>query len=156
MRSPSSTGRLVGEATNKAAKVNHWLLPEGGGALEAEGLERTWNFKQQDIQAAVEVGAAQKAIDLSLKDLGPYTLDFTASGRHMVIGGQKGHLAILDWPRYKLICEEQVGTATGSKENYALTSSRKGVRLLASRNEVLYLQKHFLSPFPSSFFLPVP
>lgn len=38
--------KLAAEAAYKAAKAEQWLLPEEGGTLEAEGLERTWRFSQ--------------------------------------------------------------------------------------------------------------
>lgn len=72
------------------------------------GMEQTWNAKQSDIAAAVELGAAQKIIDLRLPDLGPYCVDFQRSGRHVVLGGRKGHLAMMDWQRKSLTCEVQV------------------------------------------------
>jgi len=52
------------------------------------GVERTWNAKQTDIVAAVDVGAARKAFDLRLPDLGPYSVDFTRNGRHVLLGGR--------------------------------------------------------------------
>lgn len=102
------TERLVGDATVEAARANAWLLPEESGYLEAEGLEKTWNFQQRDIREAVDAGAASKAINLRLPELGPYALNFTHSGRHLVLGGQKGHLAVLDWHKCQILCEEQV------------------------------------------------
>ena len=47
------------------------------------GIERTYNFRQEDILKHVEVGAARKAFDLQLPDLGPYRVDFTRNGRYM-------------------------------------------------------------------------
>jgi len=38
--------RLVEDATQAAAQVDEWLLPETAGELEAEGMERTWRFAQ--------------------------------------------------------------------------------------------------------------
>ena len=38
--------KLAAEAAYNAAKAEQWLLPEEGGTLEAEGLERTWRFSQ--------------------------------------------------------------------------------------------------------------
>ena len=38
--------RLVEDATQAAAKIDQWLLPEAAGELEAEGMERTWRFAQ--------------------------------------------------------------------------------------------------------------
>lgn len=56
----------------------------------------------------MEEGAARKAFDLSLTELGPYRLDLTRNGRHMVLAGRKGHLALLDWQRMQMVCEVQV------------------------------------------------
>jgi len=100
--------RLYTEAQFQAAKVDEWLLPAEGGELIAEGMERTYRFKQSDIKDAVEEGVARKIIDLSLPDLGPYSVDLTRSGRFAVLAGRKGHLALLDWQRPRLFCEVQV------------------------------------------------
>ncbi len=55
----------------------------------------------------VEVGAARKVFDLRLEELGPYNLSFTRSGRHLLLGGRKGHLALLDWQRASIVTELQ-------------------------------------------------
>jgi len=43
-------------------------------------------------------------------ELGPYTLDFTSSGRYMAVGGRKGHIGIVDTMNLSLIRELQVCT----------------------------------------------
>lgn len=106
------TERVVNEAQAAAAKVDEWLLPADAGELQAEGMERTWRFSQQEIAEAAETGAARKAFDLSLPQLGPYALNFSRSGRHMLLAGRKGHLAMMDWQRSRLICEVQVRETT--------------------------------------------
>eukprot|EP00887_Chlorella_sp_A99_P001363 scaffold8.g1363.t1 len=106
------TERLIGEAQAEAARVDEWLLPSEAGLLEAEGMERTWRFKQEEIVKEVEVGAGRKVYDLSLAQLGPYALDFTRNGRHLLLGGRKGHLAMLDWQRQRRVCEVQVRETT--------------------------------------------
>ena len=63
---------------------------------------------QEDIVQEAEVGAAKKVFDLDLPELGPYNLAFTRSGRHMLMGGRKGHLALMDWQQRHLVCEVQV------------------------------------------------
>lgn len=45
---------------------------------------------------------------LSFAELGPYTVDYTSSGRHMVVAGRKGHVAIIDMKTMGLIRELQV------------------------------------------------
>lgn len=56
----------------------------------------------------VEEGAGRQVFDLSLTELGPYRVDVTRSGRLVVLGGRKGHLAMLDWHQLRTICELQV------------------------------------------------
>lgn len=38
--------RLASEAAHLAAKTDEWLLPSEPGALEVEGMERTWQIQQ--------------------------------------------------------------------------------------------------------------
>lgn len=63
---------------------------------------------QEDIVREVETGAAAKVFDLSLPELGPYSMDFTRSGKHVALAGRKGHLAVLDWKQARLVTEIQV------------------------------------------------
>ena len=180
--------RLFADARASAAKVDEWLLPGEAGALEAEGMERTWRFSQQDIVQvgpgegsrnvgfpgkaregcrwgsrerklllirpparllarppsrppalqAAEAGAGRKVFDLSLPQLGPYSLDFTRSGRHLLLAGRKGHLALLDWQRTRLVCEVQVKEATHAvrflhNEQFFAAAQRKYVYIYDKR-----------------------
>lgn len=81
------------------------------GFLEPEDdLERTYNVRQQDIQAAVSVETATKGkFELKLDQLGPYVADYTRNGRELLIAGRKGHVATMDWREGKLGCELQLG-----------------------------------------------
>ena len=89
-------------------QTEQWLLPSEAGGIEAEGMERTWRFPQEAIAAAADAVSARKAFDLSLPQLGPYSLDFTPNGRHLAIAGRCGHLGLLDWARPRLVAELQV------------------------------------------------
>jgi hypothetical protein len=71
-------------------------------------MERTWRFQQQDIVKQADVGVSHKVFDLELPELGPYSVDFTRNGRHLVLAGHKGHLAVLEWQSQQLVCEVQV------------------------------------------------
>lgn len=102
------TERVVRKAQEQAAKVNEWLLPEETGSLEPEGIEQTWRYQQQDIVQAAPKGVLHKVFDLNLQELGPYRLAFSRSGRHALIGGRKGHLAMIDWEKLSTVCEVQV------------------------------------------------
>lgn len=42
-----------------------------------------------------------------MEDYGPYAFDVTRNGRHLLLGGKKGHLSLLEWKRKELVCEFQ-------------------------------------------------
>jgi len=44
--------------------------------------------------------------------LGPYTIEYTSNGRYMLVGGRKGHLAMMDMLNMDLIKEFQVNYFT--------------------------------------------
>lgn len=90
----------------KSAEATDVLLQEEAGFLEADGpMEKTHKFTQDDIADAVDVGTANKRLDLKLNELGPYTIDFNRNGRKLLIGGKKGHVASMDWRLGTLSCE---------------------------------------------------
>jgi hypothetical protein len=109
------------------------------------GIEETWQIQQQQIVSAVEQGAARKAFDLALPDLGPYRCAYSRAGRHIVLGGTKGHLAVMEWQSSHLTCEVQVrfcgcwsiavglGTAVGSAMFHMWHTESPGV-LVCSRD----------------------
>ncbi len=78
---------------------------------------------QDEVVQAAEVGAARKVFDLSLTELGPYSLDFTRSGRYLALAGRKGHLALMDWQRGKLITEIQVPRCINFMPRHVATSN---------------------------------
>lgn len=154
---------LLRESAKAAAKVGEWLLPPSGGLLEAEGpMERTWRFKQDDILAAVDVGAASKVLDLSLPQLGPYAVDFTRNGRFALLAGARGHLALMDWARARLVTELQVAETTrdavflhnetffaAAQKKYAYIYDKRGIEVHCLRDatepaRLQFLPHHFL------------
>ena len=57
----ASFSRLLCDATTHPQAVrSEILLPEDSGFLEAEGLERTYHFRQKDIKQAVDRQSARK------------------------------------------------------------------------------------------------
>ena len=71
-------------------------------------MERTYKFTQAEIKKHVDVQTARKAFNLNLPDLGPYTIDYSRTGNHLLIGGAKGHVATFDWKQGILSSEIQV------------------------------------------------
>ena len=78
------------------------LLTEDQGYLEAEGMERTFKFRQDQIQKHLDVTSVRKGFQLELNEHGPYYIDYTRNGRHLLIGGRGGHMASFDWKTGKL------------------------------------------------------
>lgn len=95
------------QAAVQAAK-SELLLTEEPGYLEAEGLEKTFKFKQKNIADVVDVTSARKYFELKLDHFGPYRINYTRNGRFLLLGGKKGHLATMDWQNKKLGCEVHV------------------------------------------------
>mmetsp|Transcript_21111 Transcript_21111/g.51652 ORF Transcript_21111/g.51652 Transcript_21111/m.51652 type:complete len:608 (-) Transcript_21111:383-2206(-) len=98
--------KMVNKATEEAARAEI-LRQETVGSLEAEGMERTWRFKQTQIRDEVDVRTAKKIFNLDLK-FGPYCMDFTREGRYLLLGGKKGHLSIMEWQKFNLKTELHV------------------------------------------------
>lgn len=51
------------------------------------------------------MNTAREMFDLSLPDLGPYAIDYTKNGRFLLLGGRKGHLALMDTLRMDIQME---------------------------------------------------
>lgn len=118
-------------------KIGQWLPREEAGYLEAEGLERTFKVEQADLAALVEEGAAHKAFDLSLTQLGPYHVDFTRSGRHIALAGHKGHLAVMDFRRLSALFEIQLG-----EEVRAVQFLHNEMFVAAAQRKYVYIYDH--------------
>ena len=71
-------------------------------------MERTYRFKQADIAKSVHVGVSRKAVDLTLDTYGPYKLSYSRNGRYMLLGGAKGHVAVVDWNSFSVSAEFHV------------------------------------------------
>ncbi|KAI0843337.1 BING4CT-domain-containing protein [Hypoxylon sp. FL0890] len=97
------------EATVKA-KDAEILLENTSGFLEPEHeLERTYRVRQDEIQNEVSTESAKKRFELKLDQLGPYVFEYSRTGRELLLGGRRGHVATMDWREGKLGCELQLG-----------------------------------------------
>eukprot|EP00927_Polykrikos_kofoidii_P070644 TRINITY_DN67056_c0_g1_i1.p1 TRINITY_DN67056_c0_g1~~TRINITY_DN67056_c0_g1_i1.p1 ORF type:complete len:628 (-),score=149.96 TRINITY_DN67056_c0_g1_i1:44-1861(-) len=77
------------------------LQTERGGFIETEGLERSCRFSQAQLQANSPAGTAKKRFSLDLP-YGPYFCGYTPGGRHLLAGGRKGHLSLIQCDQMKL------------------------------------------------------
>lgn len=93
-------------ATEQAARTE-LLLQEEAGQLVADEEETTASYRQSEIVANVDLQSAAKHFDLKL-GFGPYKMRYTKNGRHLLLGGKRGHVAAFDWITKKLHCEFNV------------------------------------------------
>lgn len=101
--------KLIGLSAKAAAQAEKWFLPIEGGYLEPdEDLEKTYRYQQPDVVQNVDLLSSRKPFDMILPVLGPYTLEYTSNGRYMIVGGRKGHIAMMDMLNMDLIKEFQV------------------------------------------------
>ncbi|XP_060616576.2 WD repeat-containing protein 46 isoform X2 [Anolis sagrei] len=94
-------------AAKQAARMELLLLEEPG-FLEGDEGEDTCTISQADIAEAVDLAAGAKRFELKLDQFGPYRLSYTRNGRHLLLGGRRGHVATLDWQTKALMCEINV------------------------------------------------
>ncbi|CAI9286081.1 unnamed protein product [Lactuca saligna] len=153
---------LYKKSANAAAKAEKWLMQTESGLLEPEGIEKTWRFSQQSIAQEVDVASRKNQFDIILPDLGPYTIDYTSSGRYMLTAGRKGHLAIMDMHTLKPVKDFQVRETVrdavflhnelffaAAQKKYTYIYNRAGTELhcLKEHGAVLklqFLKNHFL------------
>lgn len=102
------TEELARFSTVSAMNASDVLLPSAGGALQGEGMSSTWQFRQADILANVNIGAKKKLFNISGLEYGPYCLDYTLNGRHLLVGGRKGHITLFDAHKFNLNTELNV------------------------------------------------
>lgn len=108
-RALQSDARAQAEAVESAARAEI-LLTEQQGFLEAEGdMEKTYKVRQSDVADMADLNVRAKMLDLRMEATGPYSLDWSRNGRHLLMGGRAGHLSVVDVLRNKPVCEAFVG-----------------------------------------------
>lgn len=155
---------LAATAAASAAAAHAWLASDDAGALEPEPgtLERTWRVDQGELGDLAARGAARKAADLSLPDLAPYSVDYSPSGRFLLLGGKRGHLAVVDAIAERVVTEvfpkDAVRDATflhnetffaAAQATGVFMYDKRGIELHAAREHagarrLAFLRQHFL------------
>lgn len=162
LRSKILQGEDLAKRSTKVAAHSELLLENEAGYLEAEGMERTYKFRQADIAAAVDVAVARKSFELRLDTYGPYRVDYSRNGRYMLLAGSKGHLAVVDWEGPRVSTEFHVHETVRdacflhssmmfavAQKQYAYIYDHTGMQIHALRNHIqplalAFLPHHFL------------
>nr|CAB3267707.1 WD repeat-containing protein 46-like [Phallusia mammillata] len=143
----NSTQSKCKHAVDQAARFD-LLLTEEPGFIEAEEGESTWKIQQQDIAGAADIASANKFFELNLDQFGPYRLDYTRNGRHLLLGGNRGHVAAFDWVNKKLMCEMNVMEAVSDikwlhSENLFAVAQRKWLYVYDNQGIEIHCLKQF-------------
>jgi len=95
------------EAAVAAADAADILQTDQPGIIEAEhDMERTTGLTQTELKRShLDPEAARHIYNLDLADSAPYGMNYDRSGRHSILYGNKGHLALMDCHHSSLITQ---------------------------------------------------
>jgi hypothetical protein len=82
---------------------------QGGITLEDDDVFSSTNqISQEEIAKNVDLNSQKKIFDLELTEFGPYKALYNSSGRHILLAGNQGHIATVEWRNFKLKTEHNV------------------------------------------------
>lgn len=140
------------------AELLHVLDPADAGRIS--NVENKI-YNQNEILKHADVQTLQKKFELDM-DLGPYSIKYDASGRHLLMAGQLGHVAMIDHISKRPQCEfstkevisdavflqnEKMMAIAQKKWTYVYDNQGVEIHCLKSSNNVnkmVYLPHHFL------------
>lgn len=97
------------QAPHRVAKAQMYTKPDDtDNGIELEDREVADRVTQRDIHEGVTMQSQQKHFELNLVPLGPYKIDFSRNGTHLLLGGLRGHVANLSWKSFALQGETQL------------------------------------------------
>ena len=134
-------------ATSAAAHHIIEPAPTQPPTLIADGRQ-SWQLSQDIVRSAVDERTRDKAFELTLDGGGGYRVSYDRGGRHVLMGGAKGHVALMDWKAHRLLAEFDVRESVydvcflHSHEMYAV-AQRESVYLYDSSGlELHQLKQH--------------
>lgn len=153
----------------RLAKAKLYFQPEDTDTgIELEDREVADRVTQADIVEGVTIQTQRKHFDLHLVPLGPYKIDFSANGTHLLLGGLRGHLANMQWKNFALQGETQLKDKVSdikylvdhsmyavAQKKYVYMYTKEGAELhilskMANMDRLAYLPKHMLLAASSS------
>ncbi|CAJ1006342.1 putative WD domain, G-beta repeat/BING4CT (NUC141) domain containing protein [Leishmania naiffi] len=159
------------QAPKRLAKVNmYYYMEEANTGLLLDDHEVADRISQRDIASGVDLQTQQKRYSLVLDKLGPYKIDFSMNGTHLLLAGLRGHMANINWKSFQLEGETQLKdrisdavflvdhsmTAVAQKK-FVYMYTKKGTEMhllskMAHMDRLGYLPKHMLLAATSSIY----
>merc|ERR1711957_269524 len=114
-----STDKKTNDKINRQNKINksintdnirnlRYLEQENEGYLIPENdHEKTLRVSQDYLKQNLPKYNTDNIFELGLES-GPYSIDYSKNGTHLLLAGEKGHIAMMDWREKTLECEIQV------------------------------------------------
>ena len=101
--------RITKVITDESRRNLRYLEQENEGYLLPENeREKTLKITQDHLKENLPKYNIDNVFDLNLQS-GPYSVDYSRNGTHLLLAGEKGHIALMDWREKNLECEIQVG-----------------------------------------------
>eukprot|EP00301_Raphidiophrys_heterophryoidea_P023570 c7408_g1_i1.p1 GENE.c7408_g1_i1~~c7408_g1_i1.p1 ORF type:complete len:539 (-),score=140.12 c7408_g1_i1:247-1803(-) len=100
-----TTSKASEKAIERAMRAEMMLASQPGFIEPENSMEKTYKVKQAEIVKSVDVQTAHKKFSLKLNSYGPYNVALSHNGRHMLLAGNKGHVASMDWVAHTLSSE---------------------------------------------------
>lgn len=89
-------------------ELNRYLEPEGDGYLIAENEnEKTLKISQEILAQSLPKYNKDNIFNLDL-NYGSYNIDFSSNGNALLLGGEKGHISMIELREKNLVCELNV------------------------------------------------
>lgn len=155
----------------RLAKAKLYFQPEDTDTgLELEEREVADRVTQSDIVESVALQSQKKQYDLHLTPLGPYKIDFSRNGTHLLLAGLRGHVANIQWKHFALQGETQLKDKVNdirylvdhsmyavAQKKYVYMYTKEGAELhilsrMAHMDRLAYLPKHMLLVASSSVY----
>ena len=109
VRSKLKRVREFKSASQKQLEMYSYINPavEGGCIEHEEDDSSDSRLSQVELKKQVDVGTLKKLFDFDLEG-GPFSLKPTRNGRHVVVGGKKGQLSVVDRTTMHPMCDVTV------------------------------------------------
>ncbi len=91
-----SKAELKAKEAAEMAQTTKMLNLVDHGYIQTEGMEKSWKMTQDKLDEYLDIATKKLKFDLEL-ELGPYMMNYTRNGKHMLIAGKLGHLACFDF-----------------------------------------------------------